>query len=142
MLKHLKHHWKRTVSGFIALVMAAGLLPGTSLAAETAATPVIQTEAAYAPTGNFELNVAGTTAWNGGAEPFTVYSTQAGTTQVTEIPAGEPFALLEDSGGERLKIGYSEDGWTGGTLEDTGWVDKADVLINLPDLIPSIGYVR
>ena len=39
MLKHLKHHWKRTVSGFMALVMAAGLLPGTSLAAETAATP-------------------------------------------------------------------------------------------------------
>ena len=142
MLKQLKHHWKRTVSGFMALVMAAGLLPGTSLAAETAATPVIQTEAAYAPTGNFELNVAGTTAWNGGAEPLTVYSTQAGTTQVTEIPAEEPFALLEDSGGERLKIGYSEDGWTGGTLEDTGWVDKADVLINLPDLIPSIAYVR
>ena len=142
MLKQLKHHWKRTVSGFMALVMAAGLLPGTSLAAETAATPKIQAEAAYAPTGNFELNVAGTTAWNGGAEPFTVYSTQAGTTQVTEIPAGEPFALLEDSGGERLKIGYSEDGWTGGTLEDTGWVDKADVLVNLPDLIPSIAYVR
>ena len=141
MLKQLKHHWKRTVSGFMALVMAAGLLPGTSLAAETAATPVIQTEAAYAPTGNFELNVAGTTAWNGGAEPLTVYSTQAGTTQVTEIPAGEPFALLEDSGGERLKIGYSEDGWTGGTLEDTGWVDKDSILVNLPDLIPSIAYV-
>ena len=142
MLKHLKHHWKRTVSGFMALVMAAGLLPGTSLAAETAATPEIQAEAAYAPTGNFELNVAGTTAWNGGAEPLTVYSTQAGTTQVTEIPAGEPFALLEDSGGERLKIGYSEDGWTGGTLEDTGWVDKDSILVNLPDLIPSIAYVR
>ena len=142
MLKHLKHHWKRTVSGFIALVMAAGLLPGTSLAAETAATPKIQAEAAYAPTGNFELNVAGTTAWNGGAEPMTVYSTQAGTTQVTEIPAGEPFALLEDSGGERLKIGYSEGGWTGGTLEDAGWVDKDGILVNLPDLIPSIAYVR
>ena len=142
MLKHLKHHWKRAASGLMALVMAAGMLPGTSLAAETAATPVIQTEAAYAPTGNFELNVAGTTAWNGGAEPLTVYSTQAGTTQVTEIPAGEPFALLEDSGGERLKIGYSEDGWTGGTLEDTGWVDKDSILVNLPDLIPSIAYVR
>ena len=141
MLKQLKHHWKRTVSAFMALVMAAGLLPGTSLAAETAATPVIQTEAAYAPTGNFELNVAGTTAWNGGAEPLTVYSTQAGTTQVTEIPAGEPFALLED-GDSRLKIGYSEGGWTGGTLEDAGWVDKDCILVNLPDLIPSIAYVR
>ena len=142
MLKHLKHHWKRAASGLMALVMAAGLLPGTSLAAETAATPKIQAEAAYAPTGNFELNVAGTTAWNGGEEPLIVYSTQAGTTQVTEIPAGEPFALLEDSGGDRLTIGYSEDGWTGGTLEDTGWVDKADVMVNLPDLIPSIAYVR
>ena len=56
MLKHLKHHWKRAASGLIALVMAAGLLPGTSLAAETAATPKIQAEAAYAPTGNFELD--------------------------------------------------------------------------------------
>ena len=142
MLKHLKHHWKRTVSGLMALVMAAGLLPGTSLAAETAATPEIQAEAAYAPTGNFELAPAGTTAWNGGEEPMTVYSSQAGTTQAAEISTGEAFALLEDSGGERLKIGYSEGGWTGGTLEGTGWVDKADVLVNLPDLIPSIAYVR
>lgn len=142
MLKQLKHHWKRTVSGFMALVMAAGLLPGTSLAAETAATPVIQTEAAYAPTGNFELNVAGTTAWNGGAEPLTVYSSQTGTAQEAKISAGESFALLEDSGGDRLTIGYSEGGWTGGTLEDTGWVDKDSILVNLPDLIPSIAYVR
>ena len=142
MLKHLKHHWKRAASGLMALVMAAGLLPGTSLAAETAATPKIQAEAAYAPTGNFELNVAGTTAWNGGEEPLTVYSSQTGTAQEAKIPAGESFALLEDSGGDRLTIGYSEDGWAGGTLEDTGWVDKADVLVNLPDLIPSIAYVR
>ena len=142
MLKHLKHHWKRTVSGFIALVMAAGLLPGTSLAAETAATPVIQTEAAYAPTGNFELNVAGTTAWNGREAPMTVYSSQTGTTQAAEISTGEAFALLEDNGGDRLKIGYSEGGWTGGTLEDAGWVDKDGILVNLPDLIPSIAYVR
>ena len=142
MLKHLKHHWKRAASGLIALVMAAGLLPGTSLAAETAAIPDIQAEAAYASTGNFELAPAGTTAWNGGEEPMTVYSSQAGTTQAAEISTGEAFTLLEDSGGERLKIGYCENGWTGGTLEDTGWVDKVDVLVNLPDLIPSIAYVR
>ena len=141
MLKHLKHHWKRAASGLIALVMAAGLLPGTSLAAETAAIPDIQAEAAYAPTGNFELAPAGTTAWNGREQPMTVYSSQAGTTQETEIPAGEPFALLED-GDSRLKIGYSEGGWTGGTLEDAGWVDKDSILVNLPDLIPSIAYVR
>ena len=141
MLKQLKHHWKRTVSGLMALVMAAGLLPGTSLAAETAATPEIQAEAAYASTGNFELAPAGTTVWNSGEEPITVYSSQAGTTQEAEIPAGEAFALLED-GDSRLKIGYCENGWTGGTLEDTGWVDKDSILVNLPDLIPSIAYVR
>lgn len=142
MLKHLKHHWKRTVSGLMALVMAAGLLPGTSLAAETAATPEIQAEAAYAPTGNFELAPAGTTTWNGREAPMTVYSSQTGTTQAAEISTGEAFALLEDNGGDRLKIGYSEGGWTGGTLEDAGWVDKDGILVNLPDLIPSIAYVR
>ena len=142
MLKHLKHHWKRTVSGLMALVMAAGMLPVNGLAAEVPEPAAkTQAEAAYAPTGNFELAPAGTTAWNGGEEPMTVYSSQAGTTQEAEIPAGEPFALLED-GDSRLKIGYSEGGWTGGTLEDTGWVDKDGILVNLPDLIPSIAYVR
>ena len=143
MLKQLKHHWKRTVSGLMALVMAAGMLPVNGLAAEVPEPAAkTQAEAAYASTGNFELAPAGATAWNSGEEPMTVYSSQTGTTQESEIPAGEPFALLEDGGGDRLKIGYCENGWTGGTLEDTGWVDKADVLINLPDLIPSIAYVR
>ena len=133
MLKHLRHHWKRAVSGLMAAVLAAGMLPVSGLAAS---------ETVYAPTGDFELNIAGTTAWNGGEEPLIVYSTQTGTTQAAEIPAGEPFALLEDSGGERLKIGYLEGGWTGGTLENTGWADKETILVNLPDLIPSIAYVR
>ena len=143
MLKHLKHHWKRTVSGLMALVMAAGMLPVNGLAAEVPEPAAkTQAKAAYASTGNFELVLAGTTAWNGREESMTVYSSQTGTTQEAEIPAGEPFALLEDSGGDRLKIGYSEGGWTGGTLEDTGWVDKDSILVNLPDLIPSIAYVR
>ena len=132
MLKHLKRHWKRAVSGLMAAVLAAGMLPVSGLAAS---------ETDYAPTGDFELNIAGTTAWNGGEEPMTVYSSQTGTAQDAEIPAGEPFALLEDSGGERLKIGYVEGGWTGGTLENTGWADKETILVNLPDLIPSIAYV-
>ena len=143
MLKHLKHHWKRAASGLMALVMAAGMLPVNGLAAEVPEPAAkTQAEAAYAPTGNFELAPAGTTAWNSGEEPMTVYSSPTGTTQAAEISTGEAFALLEDSGGDRLKIGYSEGGWTGGTLEDTGWVDKVDVLVNLPDLIPSIAYVR
>ena len=142
MLKHLKHHWKRTVSGLMALVMAAGMLPVNGLAAEVPEPAAkTQAEAAYAPTGNFELAPAGTTAWNSGEEPMTVYSSQTGTTQEAEIPDGEPFALLED-GDSRLKIGYSGGGWTGGTLEGTGWVDKDGILVNLPDLIPSIAYVR
>ena len=131
MLKHLKHHWKRAVSGLMAAVLAAGMLPVSGLAAS---------ETVHAPTGDFELNIAGTTAWSGGEEPLTVYSTQTGTTQAAEIPAGEPFALLENSGGDRLKVG-SEGGWTGSTLEDTGWADKETILVNLPDLIPSIAYV-
>ena len=137
MLKHLKHHWKRTVSSLMALILSAGMLPGTSLTAEAVeATPEVQVETAYVPAGNFELNLAGTTAWSGGEEPITVYTTQNGTVQATEIPAGEPFALLEDTGGDRLKIGYTEGGWTGGMLENTGWVDKEEILVNLPDYCP------
>lgn len=56
MLKHLKHHWRRTVSGLMALVMAAGMLPVNGLAAEVPEPAAkTQAEAAYAPTGNFEL---------------------------------------------------------------------------------------
>ena len=34
----------------------------------------------YAPTGNFELNLARATAWNVGNEALTVYKTESGTT--------------------------------------------------------------
>ena len=69
MLKHLKHHWKRTVSALMALVMAVGMLPVSGLAAEVPEPAAkTQEEAAYAPTGNFELNIAGTTAWAGGED--------------------------------------------------------------------------
>ena len=143
MRKQLKHHWKRAVSGLMALVMAAGLLPISGLAAEVPEPAAkTQAEATYAPTGNFELNVAGTTAWVGGEEPMIVYSSQIGTIQAAEISTGEAFALLEYGGGDRLKIGYCEGGWTGGSLERTGWVDKDSILVNLPDLIPSIAYIR
>lgn len=133
MLKHMKAHWKRAVSGLLAVIMAAGMLPASALAAGTSG---------YPPTGNFELNIAGTTSWNGGDEALTVYKTESGSAQVTTIPAAVPFALLDDKGGDRLKIGYQTGGWTGGTLDGTGWVDKENVLVNLPDLLPSIGYDR
>ena len=139
MIKQIKGRWKRAVSSLMALVIAAGLLPGSAFAAEPP--DPVHKETAYAPTGSFELNVAGATAWAGGEDALTVYATESGTTQVASIPADVPFVLLEE-GETRLKIGYNEGGWTGGALEDTGWVDKADVLVNLPDLLPSIAYVR
>ncbi len=137
MLKHMKAHWKRAVSGLLAVIMAAGMLPASALAADTGGS-----SNPYAPTGSFELNVAGATAWNDGNEALTVYKTEGGSTQATTIPAAVPFALLEDKGGDRLKIGYQNGGWTGANLDGTGWVDKDSVLVNLPDILPSITYDR
>ena len=125
---------KKLLSLFLTFVIALGLLPTGAFAVGTAERQL--------PTGSFELNAAGTTAWTGVEDTLTVYATESGATQVASIPAEVPFALLGDNGRDRLKIGYCEGGWTGDTLEDTGWVDKADVLVNLPDLIPSIAYVR
>ena len=98
MLKCMKAHWKRAVSGLLAVIMAASMLPISAFAADKSSNP-------YAPTGSFELNVAGTTGWNGGNQPMTVYRTESGTAQATTIPTAVPFALLEDKGGERIKIG-------------------------------------
>ena len=87
MLKNIKSHWKRAISGLLAMIMAAGMLPVSAFAAD-----ISESSNPYAPTGNFELNVAGATAWNGG------------------------------------------------NLDSTGWVDKDSVLVNLPDVLPSIAY--
>lgn len=135
MLKCMRAHWKRAVSGLLAVIMAAGMLPVSAFAADTGGS-----SNPYAPTGDFELNVAGTTAWNGGDEVLTVYKTEGGSTQAATISTGAPFALPEDKGGNRLKIGYQNGGWTGANLDGTGWVDKDSVLVNLPDVIPSIAY--
>ena len=135
MLKCMKSNWKRAVSGLLAVVMAAGMLPVSAFAADAGSS-----SNPYAPTGSFELNVAGTTAWNGGDQPLTVCRTESGSTQATTIPTSTAFALLEDNGGDRLKIGYQDGGWTGSDLDGTSWVNKDNVLVNLPDVIPSIAY--
>lgn len=145
MRNQLKMCCRRIVSSLMALVMAAGMLPVSGLAVEmpkTMANGAGKTN--NEPTNSFELNIAGATAWSGSEDALAVYATESGTAQVSSIPSGTPFALLEDSDGGRLKIGYNENegGWSGGALEDTGWVDGADVLVNLPDLLPSIAYVR
>ena len=49
---------------------------------------------------------------------------------------------LWDKGGERIKIGYQDSGWIGSDLDGTGWANKDSVLVNLPDVIPSIAYDR
>ena len=133
MIKQIKGHWKRMLTGLLTAVIAVGLLPVRGFAASEAACP---------PTGSFELNIAGTTAWSGGEEPLAVYASESRTARAGEIPAETAFALLEDSGGDRLKIGYTEGGWKGSTLESTGWADKEGILVNLPDVIPSIAYIR
>ncbi len=135
MSKNKKTYWKRVISGLLAVVMAVGMLPVSVFAADTGGR-----SNPYAPTGNFELNIAGTTAWNGGDQPMAVYRTENGSTQAATIPTSTAFALLEDNGGDRLKIGYQDGGWTGSDLDGTGWVDKESVLVNLPDVIPSITY--
>ncbi len=136
MLKCMKAHWKRAVSGLLVVIMAAGMLPVSAFAADIGGS-----SNPYAPTGSFELNVAGTTAWNGGDEVLTVYKTESGDTQAAAIPTATPFALLEDKGDNRIKIGYvTEGGWTGAGLDGTGWADKDSVLVNLPDVLPSVAY--
>ena len=47
----MKTHWKRAVSGLLAVVMAVVMLPTAAFAADG-------TAPTYAPTGSFELNVA------------------------------------------------------------------------------------
>ena len=135
MLKCIKEHWKRAFSGLLAAVMAIGMLPASAFAVDTSGGSNL-----YTPTGSFELNVAGSTAWNGGDEALTVYKTEGGSIKATTIPTATPFAILEDKGDNRLKIGYQDGGWTGASLDGTGWVEKDSVLVNLPDVIPSIAY--
>ena len=115
MLKCMKSHWKRAFSGLLAAVMAIGMLPVSAFAADIGGSSNL-----YAPTGSFELNVAGSTAWNGSDEVLTAYKTEGGSIPVAAIPTATPFALLEDKGGNRLKIGWQYGGWTGADLEGTG----------------------
>ena len=137
MLKCMKEHWKRAVSGLLAIIMAAGMLPASTFAADAGGN-----SNPYAATGSFELNIAGSTAWNGGDKALTVYKTESSSTQVATIPTATPFAILEDKGGGQLKIGFQDGGWTGASLDGTGWVDKDRVLVNLPDVLPGIAYDR
>lgn len=91
MLKSLsqsiKNKWRRALSGLLAVITVAGMLPATAFAAERTSAGSAASTPVYAPTGDFEVNIAGATGWNGTHQPLTVYSTESGSTQTTTIPA-------------------------------------------------------
>ena len=102
-------------------------------------------------TGDFEVNIAGSTGWNGTCFPLPVYNAENDGAQIAAIPASDsakpiPFAILAYNGGDRVKVGLAVDSsggvtaWEGGQLGKTGWVDKERIFVNLPDVIPSIAY--
>ena len=137
-------HWKRALSLLLVLLTVLGMLPATAFAAEDGGS-------VYAATGNFEVNVAGSTGWNGTRLPLLVYGSETDGAEIVSIPASDggapvPFVILEDNGGDRVKIGLAsgDDGsvapWTGGSVDGTGWVDKKYIFVNLPDVLPSIAY--
>ena len=139
----MKPHWKRALSMLLVLLTVLGMLPTTAFAAEAAAK--------YPSTGGFEVNVAGSTGWNGTHDPLPVYDSENDGAETAAISASDeaapiPFVILEDNGGERVKIGLVSDDsgsvipWTGGAVDGTGWVDKENILVNLPDVLPSIAY--
>ena len=137
-------HWKRALSLLLVLLTVLGMLPATAFAAEDGGS-------VYAATGNFEVNVAGSTGWNGTRLPLPVYGSETDGVEIVSIPASDggtpvPFVILEDNGGDRVKIGLAsgDDGsvapWTGSSVDGTGWVDKKYIFVNLPDVLPSIAY--
>ena len=136
-----KGTWRRALSMLLAVLTVIGMFPVTAFAAD----------AAYKATGDFEVNIAGATGWNGTCQPLPVYDSENGSMEIVAVPASDdagpvPFVILEDNGGERVKIGLVSDDegnvipWTGGAADGTGWVDKAHIFVNLPDVLPSIAY--
>ncbi len=158
MLKSFSHGfkcgWNRLLACLLALITVVGMFPATAFAADkTDGAAIASTLSApvYGPTGSFETNLAGSTGWNGTCLPLPVYDAATGGSQIAAVPASDgaapvPFALLEYSGGDRVKVGLAtgSDGsvtaWKGGKFNKTGWVDKALIFINLPDVLPGAAY--
>ncbi len=128
--QNMKPDWKRALAMLLVLLTVVGMLPTTAFAADTA----------FAATGDFEVNVAGSTGWNGTRDPLQVYDSESGGREITAIPASDdaaplPFVILEDNGGDMVKINMISDDDAG-----TGWVEKKYIFVNLPDVLPSIAY--
>lgn len=143
--KSIRSHWKRALSLLLVLLTVVGMLPASALAAEWSPN--------YTPTGDFEVNIAGATGWNAFPESLPVFDSEKDGTQTAVVSAtGETapiaFVILEDNGGDRVKIGlaYDDSGsltsWEGGRVTKVGWVDKESIFVNLPDVLPGIAYTR
>ena len=139
-----KHHWRRALAMLLVLLSVLGMFPATAFAAETGG-------AAYPATGDFEVNIAGATGWNGIRDALPVYDSEDSGAEIVTVPASDdtgpvPFVILEDNGGDRVKIGLASDDagnvipWTGGAVDGAGWVEKKYIFVNLPDVLPSIAY--
>ena len=61
--QNMKPDWRRALALLLALLTVVGMLPTTAFAADTA----------YAATGDFEVNVAGSTGWNGTCHPQIIF---------------------------------------------------------------------
>ena len=78
-------HWKRILSALLVILTIAQMFPATAFAAEAESAVVSN----YAPTGDFELNVAGATGWNGTRYPLPVYTTETGGDEMVTIPTSD-----------------------------------------------------
>lgn len=146
LAQSIKPAWRRALSMLLVLLTVLGMLPTTAFAAEDRkASPT------YAATVGFEVDVAGSTGWNSTGIPLPVYASENSNTEIVTVPASDEagpisFVILEDNGGDRVKIGLVSDEagkvipWMGGAVDGTGWVDKAHIFVNLPDVLPSVTY--
>lgn len=92
---------------------------------EPSPTPVTVVE----NTGGFELPIEGT---HGIAlVNLKLYPDQAGAASSGNLPAGTAFTILQE--GEGRVLVFLRDG-------SKSWVNKSDIMVNLPDLIPSMIY--
>ena len=93
-------HWKRALSLLLVLLTVPGMLPATAFAAEDGGS-------VYAATGNFEVNVAGSTGWNGTRLPLLVYGSETDGAEIVSIPAsdgGAPVRFAMKKEGNRFTI--------------------------------------
>ena len=64
LLQRTKHNWRRALAMLLVLLTVIGMLPAEAFAAD----------AAYKATGDFEVNIAGSTGWNCTCQPLPVYA--------------------------------------------------------------------